>query len=101
MAADGTILNHPVADHIDPDQCSIARVGELRVYQTYAKGVDVVSKLRAGLECGDTGYRCIPLFSAEELTESQDQSHRKSQLTDTFKGIKEAAGFKKQIRYHQ
>lgn len=39
------------------------RCGELRVYQTSQRPGEVVSKLRAALEQGDTAYQRIPLFS--------------------------------------
>lgn len=43
----------------------------------------MVSKLRAALEYGDTGYRCIPLFSTsgEPADSQQGNSTRRAQLS--------------------
>jgi hypothetical protein len=61
-AADGNLDNHAIAHHVDPDQCALAHCGQLLVFLNRARSQDVVSKLRAAVEHGDTAYCDIPLF---------------------------------------
>jgi hypothetical protein len=88
--ADGLLLHHPATHHVDPDQCCLARCGELRVYQT-SEGLDVVSKLRAALDNGDTAYRHIALFSTSG--EQQSDTTRKDQLSRIHSRALADAGF--------
>ncbi len=94
--ADGSLLHHPVTHHVDPDQCCLARCGELRVYQTSERPGKVVSMLRAALEEGDTAYQRISLFSTsgEPPADSQraDSSH-KAQLSRIHTNALADAGF--------
>ncbi len=82
--ADGTILHHPVAHHIDPDQCSIARLGELRTLQTKRLNYDMPALLRKALEHGDTSWRRVPLFTVDlpAVSGRKTLKQRKKQLSD-------------------
>jgi hypothetical protein len=71
---DGNLDNHAIAHHVDPDQCALAHCGQLLVFLNHARGQDVVSKLRAALEHGDTAYRDIPLFGTGRNLESLHSS---------------------------
>ncbi len=73
-AADGNLDNLAIAHHVDPDQCALAHCGQLLVFLNHARGQDVVSKLRAALEHGDTAYCDTPLFGTGRNLESLHSS---------------------------
>jgi len=76
-AADGNLDNHAIAHHVDPNQCALALTGQWLVYLKHVYGQDVLSKLRAAVEHGDTAYCDIPcLTSAATWSESLTASSR-------------------------
>jgi hypothetical protein len=81
--ADGTILHHPVAHHIDPDQSSIARLGEWRTVQTHTLNYNMPALLRKALEHGDTSWRKVPLFTLDlpAVSQRKDLKQHKNQLS--------------------